>query len=71
MGKHTGHRWHLSCRCDDACAWSRHVTIPGDADTEAALLVILRAHADQARHGRRIEGVAIAPDTTVLVLKHP
>lgn len=69
----TSHHWRLQCRCDDDCHWSRHVVIAPDAALTAELLVVLRAHADQARHGRRIEGVAVAVngDVQVIVLRHP
>lgn len=75
MGKSvTGHHWRLMCKTGD-CTWSKGVDDVPEDDAEAVLLVVLRAHADIALHGRRIEGVAVGlnrqGDPQTIVLRHP
>lgn len=50
------------------------MSVPVEDDVETELLLVLRAHADEARHGRQITGIAVgvnAGDVAVLVLRHP
>lgn len=73
--------FRLGCR-HEGCHWSKHLSPPPEVcdlgiSAEGGIsdycLVVLRAHADVALHGRRIVGVVIDLDEPghVWVIRHP